>query len=279
MDKWIRNFDPPRDRTMVEIDGRMIGVGRVEAGQEPDGKRKYFHSCNLLPEYRGQGIEQAMLRQNESRLREIAQTHPKDGPRFLQSFGVPVTNQELAGVYRDMGYEPIRHSYHMLRPDLENIPQAELPAGIETRPVIDADLRKIWDAGKEAFKDHWGYMEPPENGFDAWITNTDWDRTLSRVAWDGDEVVGRVLIYVPHAHNKQNARKRADTESICVGRRWRRKGVATALIAQCLHALKDAGFDEAALGVDTQNTSGALRIYERMGYQVLQRYTRFEKSM
>ena len=70
----------------------------------------------------------------------------------------------------------------------------------------------------------------------------------------------------------------AFTESICVRRRWRKKGVASALIARCLHALRDAGYHEASLGVDADNISGALRIYEKMGYRVQQRYVRYEKG-
>lgn len=145
--------------------------------------------------------------------------------------------------------------------------------------MIEADLRKIWDANCEAFRDHWGFVEPLESMYDTWKENPDWDRTLTRVAWAGDEVVGMVLIFIPHSHNERSMRKCADTESICVRRPWRKMGVATALIAQCLHALRDAGFDEAALGVDAQNLSGALKIYERMGYKMVQRYTRFEKVM
>src|SRR3954447_12766735 len=57
MDAWIHEFDPPRDRIIVEIDGRMIGLARVSSAQELDGKRIYSHSCSLLREHRGKGIE------------------------------------------------------------------------------------------------------------------------------------------------------------------------------------------------------------------------------
>ena len=37
--------------------------------------------------------------------------------------------------------------------------------------------------------------------------------------------------------------------------------------------------DEAALSVDTQNLSGALRIYQNLGYQVQRKYTAFRRAM
>ena len=62
-------------------------------------------------------------------------------------------------------------------------------------------------------------------------------------------------------------------------RQWRKKGVASALIVQCLRALREAGFHEAALGVDTQNLSGALRIYENLGYRAVARYTAYRRAL
>ena len=51
-------------------------------------------------------------------------------------------------------------------------------------------------------------------------------------------------------------------------RPWRKQGLAKALIARSLLALKERGMTEAALGVDAQNTSGATHLYELMGYRV-----------
>jgi GNAT superfamily N-acetyltransferase len=179
-----------------------------------------------------------------------------------------------------MGYEPIRYSFHMVRPHLENIPHAALPDGLDARPVVEEEVRAIWDANLEAFRDHWGYQDPPANGFDLWRSTPTWDRTLSRVAWTADgKVAGMVLIFVPRGEEFPGRKRMAETEQICVTPPWRRKGVATALIARCLQLLKEAGFEEASLGVDTQNLSGALRIYERMGYRVKRKYTLFQKAM
>jgi ribosomal protein S18 acetylase RimI-like enzyme len=162
---------------------------------------------------------------------------------------------------------------------LDNVPDRRLPDGIKVRPICDEDLRKIYDADQEAFRDHWGFVAREDQAFEAWKNHPEWDRLLSRVGWDGDQVVGMVMIFIPHEHNRSHAKKRAFTEGICVRRPWRKRGVASALIAQCLDALREAGFDEAALSVDTQNLSGALRIYEKLGYEVQRKYTTFRRAM
>ena len=46
-----------------------------------------------------------------------------------------------------------------------------------------------------------------------------------------------------------------------------RRGVARALIARSFQALKDRGMEEAALGVDVENPSGALGLCESLGFQ------------
>jgi ribosomal protein S18 acetylase RimI-like enzyme len=56
-------------------------------------------------------------------------------------------------------------------------------------------------------------------------------------------------------------------QHVSVRRPWRRRGLAAALIAESLRALRDRGLAEAALGVDAENTTGALRLYESLGFR------------
>jgi ribosomal protein S18 acetylase RimI-like enzyme len=49
-------------------------------------------------------------------------------------------------------------------------------------------------------------------------------------------------------------------------RAHRRRGVGRALLAASLRAFADAGMDAAGLDVDRENPSGALGLYERLGY-------------
>ena len=79
--------------------------------------------------------------------------------------------------------------------------------------------------------------------------------------------------------NKQFDRKRGYTEGIGVDRGWRRRGVARALISLSLQAQKVDGIRESALVADSQRTSGATRLYERCGFQIMNRRTIYRKPL
>lgn len=115
---------------------------------------------------------------------------------------------------------------------------------------------------------HWGYAEPTAANYEEWLEDpVAMMADLWQIAWDGDEVAGQVRSFINHQENADQGRRRGYTESISVRRPWRRRGLAQALIVNSLRILKERGMTEAALGVDTENTSGALRLYERCGFR------------
>jgi len=176
-------------------------------------------------------------------------------------------------------YQPVRYSFEMVRPNLLDIPDLRLPEGLEVRPVKPEHYRTIWEASNEFFRDHWGYIPDPWESFESFLTSPDCDPSLWRVAWHNKEVVGMVLSFIDADQNEKFGRKRGYTENICVKRAWRKHGVASALIAMSLKAIKEAGMLEAGLGVDAENISGALHLYQHMGYQMVKRMTIYRKHI
>jgi ribosomal protein S18 acetylase RimI-like enzyme len=55
--------------------------------------------------------------------------------------------------------------------------------------------------------------------------------------------------------------------------------VASALLCASMHAMQADGLDWATLGVDTTNPTGALRLYERLGFAQVKRFISFQKSL
>jgi ribosomal protein S18 acetylase RimI-like enzyme len=163
----------------------------------------------------------------------------------------------------------------MVRSHLRDIPDVPLPEGLEIRPVVEDDLRAIWESDIEAFRDHRGYTEQNETDWVRFAVDAARGTSLWQVAWAGDAVVGQVRTRVNDGEAEARGRRRAWTEDISTRRDWRGKGVASALLAASLRQLSSLGFEEAALGVDLDNPTGALGVYERMGYRLALRVTQY----
>ena len=178
------------------------------------------------------------------------------------------------------GYEPVRHYYTMVRPTLDDLPDAPLPSGLEIRDVRPEDMEAIFQAETESFRDHWGFAEPGVRQRDEFFNDpVQSDTTLWRVAWEGDQVAGMVRSYI---HPEQNARlgvHQGWVEHISVRRPWRRRGLARALIGASFPLLRERGMTEGVLGVDTQNESGALRVYERCGFEVVSKTSEYSRTI
>jgi ribosomal protein S18 acetylase RimI-like enzyme len=87
-----------------------------------------------------------------------------------------------------------------------------------------------------------------------------------------------VRSFINPKENAEYNRKRGWTDEICVRRPWRRRGLARSLLVQSLHAVKERGMQEAGLGVDTQNPSGALHLYESVGFKSMRQWSIFHKN-
>jgi len=274
----LKNSDPFTDMLFAEVDGRLIAFSRVEWSQEVGGPRVYASFGFVLPEWRRRGLGRAMLRFSERRLHEIALTHEVDCERFLQAFSADTAEASRALLERG-GYKPVRYFFDMVREGLENLPEAPLPEGFEVRSVKPEHYRAIWEADVESFRDHWGFSEPAEVDYQRWLKNPYFDPSLWRVAWEGDQVAGQVKSFINHKENSQHRRRRGYTEDIAVGRKWRRRGLASALIVMSFRALRERGMTEAALGVDSENQTGALGLYERLGFRVVKEWACYRKAM
>jgi len=274
----LTHSDPAMDMLYAEIDGKTLAYARVDWYQEEDpNHRIYSVIINIHPEARDQGIEAPMIKWCETRLREKAADHPQDGARFFQAYSNEKRVSHIT-VLETLGYKPVRYGIGMSR-SLKNIPEGDLPEGIEVRPVKPEDCRKIWDASIEAFRDHWGFSEPEEEDYTSYSTSKYFQPELWQVAWYGDEVVGSVMNYVDLDYNQKLNRNRGWTEEISTHREWCRKGIAKALIVRSMHMHKANGMTEVGLGVDTQNPNGALQLYQSLGYEKEREFITFRKPM
>jgi mycothiol synthase len=257
----------------------VIGFSRVSWYTGMKDVRLYSQTSYLLPDWRDLGFWPAMVQQNERRLREIAASHPLTHRGFFQAWATD-SQEKWISVLESEGYQDVRRFNNMLH-RLNDIPDRAFPAGLQIRPVQPEHYRTIWEAQKEVHQELFETVAEnwTEERYDSWLANPSHTPQLWQVAWDGDLVAGMVLNRINEAENRERSRKRGYTEHIFVGRAWRQRGLASALVARSLRVLKMQGMEEAELGVDSENESGADEFYTRMGYQTFSTDIWFRKPM
>lgn len=270
------NFDPSSDVLIAEIEGRPVAWQQTTWSRDGGGAYVYILSGFVSPGWRRRGIGRELVRRGEQRLRQVAGSHPASREHYFCTVS-PASRLGKLALFQSQGYKP-RHFYTMLRTELGDLPEALLPAGVELRPARPEHWRAIWDAQKEAFRDHWGPMQWTDVDFERWQQRPNFDPSLWQVAWDvaSEQVAGVSINAIPRAAND---RQRGWVDDLSVRRPWRKHGLGRALLVASLRALRERGQTEVALGVDTENLTGALRLYQAVGFRPIDNGMVFAKPL
>ncbi len=273
-------LDPARDVVLVEREGRLIGAAQV--AWRLRGERVFHHlEPWVLPELRRRGLGRALVGWAEQHVR--AQLGAGiGGPSELPHLFAGWADLEVEGTaaFADaLGYHVDGYGIVMIRSLADPIEDVPLPAGLTIRPVRAEDHRRIWDADVEAFQDHRDPTRRTEADFVSWYAQPDLDTGLWDVAWDGDEVAGSVMTFVFPDENERLGVRRGWLEHVSVRRPWRRRGLAAALMTRAMVRLRALGLAEAALGADAENLSGAVRLYEALGFRRTRTAANYKKAL
>ena len=262
-------LDPATDIVLVHDDAGLAAFAGVQRVVR-DGTPNYDAWGAVRPDLRRRGIGGALLDRNLGRIRARARLEDPGVPVIARSH-VGETEAGHRSALEARGFTPDRHFFLMRRDDLGHLPAVVLPDGLEIRPVDPSTHRQIWEAESEAFQDHWGSHTWTEHDFQATFSQSTIDTSLWAVAWDGDEVAGVVQGWIWTEENETFGVRRGWLEHVSVRRQWRRRGLASALTISSMERFRDTGMTEAVLGVDSENPTGAMGLYERLGFVLFRR--------
>ena len=248
--------------------GQTLGFAHLQPVERTDLQG----FATVLPDARGRGIGSELLAHIEERASEALKRFAPDDRVVLQQW-IAAANEPARRLLEQSGYQVVRHIWGMtIELDAEPV-EVIWPDGITIRPpVTDADLRATHAAYREAFQDHWGYSEQPYEDFARSNIEIDtFDPSLWFMVMDGDEVAGVML--------GEMLPDRGWVNDLAIRRPWRGRGLGEALLRHSFGVFYRRGQRTVALGVDSQNLTGATRLYERVGMRVERQYDICEKVL
>lgn len=258
-------FDLERDtRLVIGPDGQLAAYIEVWNPDEP----YVLPICwgRVHPSATGLGIGTHLLWWAEERARADIPKAPPDARVALRTFTLSDAH-EAAALFHNAGFKHVRYFFRMVT-NLEVEPALpEWPEGISVRTFqAGEDDRAVVHAVRESFQDHWGYFERPfEDELARWQhrihTDPDFDSTLWFLAMDDGQVAG-VSLCRPKVSDDPEM---GWVQTLGVRRPWRKQGLGLALLQHSFGEFYRRGKRRVGLGVDAQNLTGALRLYEKAG--------------
>jgi mycothiol synthase len=264
---WLTSpmFDPALDFCMA-LEGDGV-VGWCDVWDRNKARECFWLDVRTHP--REQSTYQGLLDWGVGRAAELAAGSPGVARTLVDSEDA---------VFRDVvdrrGFSPVRYAFRMEIDLAEEPPTPEWPEGITVRSYRPSDARRIHEAEREVFADDWNF-EALE--FEDWqhleLDASGFDPALWFIAEEGDELAGFSLCRSERRPGTGHVR------GLGVRSPWRRRGLGTALLRHSFRELRARGRLKADLGVDADNPTGAVQLYERVGMHAVYRIDTYEKKL
>lgn len=266
---WLADprWTPVDDLLVAELGGHgVVGVGEGRLRGET-GHQLYRSECYVHPDFRRRGVGRALLEAQWRRVQAISMA--AGGAAVIHGARVTAGQSDAQALFESCGMRRVRYFFEMVRDLAQPIPPVVIPEGLVLTTWAERrDDRAVWAGNNEAFEDHWGHL--PED-YDTFVyrIRAGWvNLDCSYVIWDGDEVAGASLNDMGPAAVRHLGRNQGWIGILFVRRPWRQRGLARALLARSLQEARALGHDVAGLRVDAENLTGAVRLYEALGFTV-----------
>jgi mycothiol synthase len=253
---WWRRTDLDRNSWARQEDGRLVAAGWLEPYADD-----VVGGGAVRPGEKGKGFGATLVDIAEGRAREL-------GGSLVRLFALG-PDESARALLESRGYGEVRRHYVMAM-QLDSEPASPvLPDGFAIDTFRDEDAQAFHAASGEAFADEWGFHPLP---FDEWwAMRKDEDKSLWFVIRDGGEIAACERCDVMHGGGFIGM--------LGVRKPWRRRGFGQTLLLHAFREFRQRGFDRVSLGVDSENPTGATRLYESVGMHVESEHVTFEKEL
>ena len=263
------------DWLVAEQDGQLVGHCWLLPREPADGKVRISVEGAVHPAHRRTGIGSHLVALMMDRAREYAE---QGGLEALIAASAPSKNADAEAVFGELGLRPKRWQVEMvadLHEEGVGSEPPDVPNGYTLATWAGVDQEEMRAAHNRAFVDHYAFSPWGADMWRQWVSGSRNSRPgLSLVLRDEQ---GAVAAYIQASEYDavQAATGKRDVFLSKVGTapELRRRGLAGLLLRHALHRYRREGFDQSSLTVDSENPSGALTVYERVGFRTTMRWT------
>jgi ribosomal protein S18 acetylase RimI-like enzyme len=258
---WLTGPDLAQDSWLFEEGGGLVALGWIEKHDDTGIAVGVVHR-----ERRGRGLGSTLVDRSEERLRALGAARVHNVTLAPDNAAPPLLESR--------GYREVRRFWEMtIALGVDPPREPRLPEGFRIEPFSSELARPFHGALEEAFAEHWEY-EP--QSFEKW-----WERQVARPDHDPS------LWFLVRTDDVVVAATRNDPErsgggwigAIGVRPAWRGRGLAKALLLHSFREFHRRGKRRIGLGVDSQNATGATRLYESIGMVVDSEQVVWEKEV
>jgi mycothiol synthase len=264
-DVWLPGPDtddgPAEACRLAEIDGAVVGFTWLTRWIEDDGTEVFLLTGVVDPAHRGRGHGTVLLRHQQAYASSLGSTME----RTVLAANADDTQPDARELLLRNGFRVAFTVVRMRCPVPDVIEPTVVP--FEIRPVLPEHHAALHAAIEECFVGGHGFQPLDYEDYLAGVQDTD----LWVVAWDGAEVAGLIT-------NEREAEGSVDSPWVAVRPKYRRRGLASALLRRSLATMRANGIAVATLRTVAENENDSVGLYEKAGYRVIQRLPRYRKT-
>jgi len=238
-------------------------------------KKGFLRMLGVFPEHRRKGIGRALAEKAIMSLKER-------GMNTVEA-GAVMDKPEANRLWESMGFKGVR-VFSLMKSPLENIPfnigENEDVHLRELQKGSSEDLKLLNWLSNETFSEHYNYRPDTveETRYfleqDPMFKEQEWLFILLQ-----DKPVGYVGVGIDQKYNQEKNTKAGWILSIGVLKPQRLTGIGTRLMIEGMKRLKSKGMNEAMLGVDDQNPTKAIKLYEKVGFKATRKDIAYQKTL
>jgi GNAT superfamily N-acetyltransferase len=247
--------------------GRLVGSMLLEQSRYAN----FGVTVCVFPPEPDSHLDDYLLSRAESRARALmVQAQP--GVQVTLDGWVSSIDQESRKSYEQAGFQEVRRNWRM-EIEFNGLPASPTwPEGVELRLFApERDDRAVFEMVEQAFQDHWGQRPEDFAEWRSWaIERADFDPSLYLIAWAGNQPIGGALCH---------AGPPGWVNSLAVAREWRGRGLGLALLHHAFGELYRRDLRRVGLAVDSENLTGATRLYQRAGMHKTREYLKMKKEL